>query len=385
MHQAVLTLSTVKSDSDSLINGGGVAVKIVMNDVTMKFNDVTAVDQLSVAFEPGNLISLLGPSGCGKSTTLFLLAGLHQPTSGEIYFGNQLMNQVRPEHRGIGMVFQNYALYPHMTVQENIEFPLKIKKVPEKERTRRAVEMAALVKMGDLLSRKPRQLSGGQQQRVAIARALAGSPKLLLLDEPLSNLDARLRLETREEIRRIQRETGVTTIFVTHDQEEAMSISDKILIMNTGHQQQFCPPQEMYEKPVNTFVAAFLGNPPINLMAAAFSGSTTPGLQLHTMSQPVPLENTFKASIKEGEECLAGIRPEDWFVTSEPAHIAFTGKVIHKETIGRDTLIRIERDGVFVRALIQPQMAIRLGETISLGVHAGKMKLFEKTTGKAYT
>ncbi|SMP67366.1 ABC transporter ATP-binding protein [Anoxynatronum buryatiense] len=359
-------------------------MKITMKEVTMKFNDVTALDQLSVDFEPGNLISLLGPSGCGKSTTLFLLAGLHQPTAGEIYFGSQLMNQVRPENRGIGMVFQNYALYPHMTVQENIEFPLKIKKAPEKERARRAMDMAELVKIGELLKRKPRQLSGGQQQRVAIARALAGSPKLLLLDEPLSNLDARLRLETREEIRRIQRETGVTTIFVTHDQEEAMSISDKILIMNAGHQQQFCPPQEMYEKPANAFVAAFLGNPPINLMEAVCTDAGMPGIRLHTMEHAVPLTDVFREALPTGQRCQAGIRPEDWFVTNDTAHTAFTGKVIHKETIGRDTLIRIERDGVFVRALVQPQANILLGDSISLGVQSGKMKLFHIDTGKAY-
>lgn len=237
----------------------------------MRFDQTTAVDHLNVTIAEGKLVSLLGPSGCGKSTTLYMLAGLYQPTEGEIYFGDRIVNKIEPEHREIGMVFQNYALYPHLTVLKNILFPLKMAKVPKKEAEERAKEMAALVQIDHLLDRKPSQLSGGQQQRVAIARALVKKPKLLLLDEPLSNLDARLRLEMREEIRRIQQEVGITTIFVTHDQEEAMSISDQVLLMKDGKKQQYSAPQDMYDYPINKFVTQFLGNPPINLMSVKLS------------------------------------------------------------------------------------------------------------------
>ena len=206
-------------------------MRVKIENLTKKFENVTAVDDFSMTFEDGELVVVLGPSGCGKSTVLNLLSGILPVTSGKIYFDDDDVTNLPPQDRGIGLVFQNYALYPHMTVLENIAFPLEIKKVSKAERNEKAKEMAKLVHIEDYLQRKPRELSGGQQQRVAIARALIKNPRLLLLDEPLSNLDARLRLEMREEIRRIQKETGVTTIFVTHDQEEAMSISDKIVLM----------------------------------------------------------------------------------------------------------------------------------------------------------
>ena len=224
-----------------------------------------AVDQMNLTIPSGKLIALLGPSGCGKSTTLYMIAGLHTPTHGQIFFGDDDVTQVPPEKRGIGLVFQNYALYPHLTVRQNIAFPLENDKVPKDERERIVHEMARLVDIEKYLDRKPNELSGGQQQRVAIARALAKKPRVLLLDEPLSNLDARLRLQTREEIRRIQKETGITTVFVTHDQEEAMSISDEIVVMRDGVIQQIGKPQNVYDAPANLFVAKFLGNPQINV------------------------------------------------------------------------------------------------------------------------
>ncbi|HEY8365483.1 MAG TPA: ABC transporter ATP-binding protein, partial [Haloplasmataceae bacterium] len=241
-------------------------MEVRLEGLTKKFTDTVAVDNMTVTFPSGKLTGLLGPSGCGKSTTLFMLAGLHKPTSGRIYFGNEDVTDIPPEKRGIGLVFQNYALYPHMTVEQNIMFPLENIKMPKKEALQIAYEMAKLVQIEGLLKRKPSELSGGQQQRVAIARALAKKPRILLLDEPLSNLDARLRLETREEIKRIQKETGVTTIFVTHDQEEAMSISDQIIVMKEGVVQQVDAPQNIYNNPINLFTAKFLGNPPINVL-----------------------------------------------------------------------------------------------------------------------
>ncbi len=228
---------------------------------------VKAVDQMNFTIPDGKLVGLLGPSGCGKSTTLYMIAGLHKPTAGKIWFGDRDVTDVPPENRGIGLVFQNYALYPHFTVRQNITFPLENvrPKLEKTEMEQIAQEVANLVDIGNLLDRLPKQLSGGQQQRVAIARALSKRPQVLLLDEPLSNLDARLRLQTREEIRRIQRDTKVTTIFVTHDQEEAMSISDFIVVMRRGVVHQIDAPQTVYEEPVNLFVAKFLGSPAINI------------------------------------------------------------------------------------------------------------------------
>lgn len=235
---------------------------------------VKAVDNMNFVIPDGKLVGLLGPSGCGKSTTLYMIAGLHKPTDGKIWFGDTDVTEVPAENRGIGLVFQNYALYPHFTVRQNIMFPLENvrPKLPKEEMELIAQEIANLVDIGQLLDRKPKELSGGQQQRVAIARALAKSPQVLLLDEPLSNLDARLRLQTREEIRRIQRDTNVTTIFVTHDQEEAMSISDFIVVMRRGVVHQIDAPQTVYEEPVDLFVAKFLGSPAINIFDGKLAG-----------------------------------------------------------------------------------------------------------------
>lgn len=251
-------------------------MKIVLEELTKKFpnrdrrkGEVTAVEHLSFEIPDGKLVSLLGPSGCGKSTVLNMICGLEAPTEGRILFGEEDVTNVPAEHRGVGMVFQSYALYPHLCVRDNILFPLQnlkgAQKLSGEEMNRRVQEAAALVQIEDYLDRRPKELSGGQQQRVAIARALVKRPRVLLLDEPLSNLDARLRIQTRAEIRRIQQETGITMVFVTHDQEEAMSISDRMVVMKDGILQQTGKPQEIYDQPANLFVAKFLGNPPINL------------------------------------------------------------------------------------------------------------------------
>ncbi len=239
-------------------------MKVRIDNVTKTFGQTTAVSNFSAELEDGHLICLLGPSGCGKSTLLNMLCGIIPVSQGQIYFDDKDVTKLPPDQRNIGMVFQNYALYPHMTVAENIAFPLEIQKVKRDERKARVEEIAKLVHVDNLLRRYPSELSGGQQQRVAIARAMVKKPQLLLMDEPLSNLDARLRLEMREEIRRIQKETGITTVFVTHDQEEAMSISDSILLMKDGVLIQSGLCQELYINPNCLFVAEFLGNPPAN-------------------------------------------------------------------------------------------------------------------------
>ena len=287
-----------------------------------KNSEVRAVDNLTIDIPSGKLIGLLGPSGCGKSTTLYMISGLMEPSGGQIFFGDEDVTELPAEKRGIGLVFQNYALYPHMTIRQNILFPLQNMKLTKEEAYKRMHKYAKLVGIEELLNRKPKQLSGGQQQRVAIARALVKEPKVLLLDEPLSNLDARLRLQTREEIKRIQRETGITTIFVTHDQEEAMSISDEIVVMKFGVMQQLGQPQKVYENPDNQFVAKFLGTPPINI----FNGYVSKG------GLYIGREKIADSEL-ENQEVSIGIRPEGIEISDDGS---LTIEVIQVEHIGRD-------------------------------------------------
>ena len=313
-------------------------MKVVLQNLTKIFpsrdkkagGEVVAVNDFTFEIPDGKLIGLLGPSGCGKSTTLYMISGLQKPTSGKIFFGEDDVTELSTENRGIGLVFQNYALYPHMTVKQNIMFPLQNLKGKDKltkdEMLERAHTAAKLVQIDDLLERKPNELSGGQQQRVAIARALVKMPRVLLLDEPLSNLDARLRLQTREEIRRIQKETGITTVFVTHDQEEAMSISDMIVVMKLGVVQQIGKPQDVYDDPVNLFVAKFLGTPPINVLEGKVEGGKV----------YIGEDAVMEVAGVEDQPVYIGIRPEG-FVLDEngPLHC----KLSNVEIMGRDASI----------------------------------------------
>ncbi len=313
-------------------------MKIVLENLTKIFpsrgkksgEEVVAVNNFNFTIPDGKLIGLLGPSGCGKSTTLYMISGLQKPTSGKIFFGEDDVTQLSTENRGIGLVFQNYALYPHMTVKQNIMFPLQNLKGKDKmtkeAMLERAYEAAKLVQIDELMDRKPSELSGGQQQRVAIARALVKMPRVLLLDEPLSNLDARLRLQTREEIRRIQKETGITTVFVTHDQEEAMSISDMIVVMKLGVVQQIGQPQEVYDNPANLFVAKFLGTPPINV----FSGTVKSG-KLY-----IGQDCVLDVPGVDDQEVTVGIRPEGFILDDNgPMHC----KPTNVEVMGRDVSV----------------------------------------------
>ena len=310
-------------------------MKVTIENLTKKYpsrnrkqaQDVTAVSNMNLEIPDGQLIGLLGPSGCGKSTTLNLLSGLQKPTEGKIFFGEDDITNLPPEHRGVGLVFQNYALYPHLTVCQNITFPLENRKgkdrLSKKQMQDMALEAAKLVQIEELMDRKPSELSGGQQQRVAIARALVKTPRILLLDEPLSNLDARLRLQTREEIRRIQRTTGITTVFVTHDQEEAMSISDQIVVMKDGVVQQVGKPQDVYDDPVNLFVAKFLGTPPINV----FSGAIRSGKLFIGENAVLDVDGASDQAV------TVAIRPEGF----EPAEDGvMTCDLTRVEVMGRD-------------------------------------------------
>ena len=243
-------------------------MEIILEDFTKRFGDVTVIEKMNLKIREGEMLALLGPSGCGKSTTLFTICGIHRVDGGRVLFGEKDVSRVPAQQRNVGVVFQSYALYPHMSVFENIAFPLTVRKENKNTIRDKVAEIAELVHIGELLERRPEQLSGGQQQRVALARALVRKPGILLLDEPLANLDAKLRLEMRSEIRRIQLETGISAVLVTHDQVEAMSMSDRIAIMKEGEILQVASPTEMYQQPVNDFVAGFLGNPPIAFLNA---------------------------------------------------------------------------------------------------------------------
>ena len=327
-----------------------------------KEGDVVAVDHINITIPAGKLVGLLGPSGCGKSTTLYMIAGLHRPTEGEIYFGDIEVSKYPPEKRGIGLVFQNYALYPHLTVKQNILFPLENKKMPKEEAENKAYEYAKIVGIENLLERKPGQLSGGQQQRVAIARALVKEPDVLLLDEPLSNLDARLRLQTREEIKRIQRETGVTAIFVTHDQEEAMSISDEIVVMNFGVVHQIGKPQDVYNEPVDMFVAKFLGTPPINILSATVDEKG----KAYIFEQVLKEKEFSKLELPEGTtELFIGVRPEFIRVSDKGKYKVYVDMV---EYIGRDKtmIFKFKGQETTCKAIVPSDVEIEVGQYVNI-------------------
>ena len=359
-------------------------MKVVLQNLTKIFPsrnkkdkdaEVIAVNDFNLEIPDGKLIGLLGPSGCGKSTTLYMISGLQEPSSGKIFFGEDDVTKLSPENRGIGLVFQNYALYPHMTVQQNILFPLQNLKgenrLSKEEMLKRANEVAKLVQIDEYMNRKPSELSGGQQQRVAIARALVKMPRVLLLDEPLSNLDARLRLQTREEIRRIQRNTQITTIFVTHDQEEAMSISDYIVVMKLGVIMQTGKPQWIYDDPANLFVAKFLGTPPINL----FSG------RVENEKLYIGEEAVLDTKGVEDQEVYVGIRPEG-FVLAKDGKL--TCKVSGVDVMGRDiSVVSTSEHSInpLIRSVIAAEeMSNVTGSEVKFNLKERKVLLFNKET-----
>ena len=359
-------------------------MKVTLQNLTKKFPsrnkkqpaDVIAVNDFTFEIPDGVLLGLLGPSGCGKSTTLNLLSGLQKPTSGRIFFGDDDVTDLPAENRGVGLVFQNYALYPHLTVRQNITFPLENRtgkdKLTRQQMADMALEAAKLVQIEELMDRKPKELSGGQQQRVAIARALVKMPRILLLDEPLSNLDARLRLQTREEIRRIQKATGITTVFVTHDQEEAMSISDLIVVMKDGVVQQIGKPQAVYNSPVNLFVAKFLGTPPINV----FDGEVKDG-QLYIGGEAV-----LAVPGVADQSVTAAIRPEG-FTLSETG--ALSCDLSRVEVMGRDISVvstHPKSQNVTIRSIISAENAVNTAsQKVRFDLKPNKVFLFQKESG----
>lgn len=336
-------------------------MQVTFENVSMSFDDNTVLDDISFKMPASELVTILGPSGCGKSTTLMLISGLMFPKKGRILFGDKDVTELGAKERKVGMVFQNYALYPHLSVLENIMFPLKMLKMPKDQRIDRAMELAKLVKIEKQVNQKPAELSGGQQQRVAIARALAKEPSLLLMDEPLSNLDARLRIEMREEIRRIQEETNVTTVFVTHDQEEALSISDKIMVLDKGYIQQYSAPTELYNKPENLFVSQFLGTPIINTL---------------TMDEAVNLSSLNIDAERLKKAKTIAIRPENIFEVEDEKDAFIKGIVRFVEVIGKNVTVHVDTD---IGEVVATDLGFvhERGDEIMLGVKEEDLLLFD--------
>lgn len=345
-------------------------------------NGFEALKSVSFSVEEGDLVCLLGPSGCGKTTILNLIAGLLNPTSGEILNNNETMLDKHPKDRDIGFVFQNYALYPHMTVLENIMFPLSVgkNKIPKEEAESIARKFMTLTQIDELGNKKPGTLSGGQQQRVAITRALVQNPNLLLLDEPLSNLDARLRLQIREEIRNLVKDVGITTIFVTHDQEEALSISDKIVLMDEGIIQQYDNPQNLYLEPENLFVAQFIGNPAINILPVEVKNGSIVSEEF-TFSTDKLQQERFRAEMPDGKYLL-GVRPEDINV-GEDLNL-FTRDVSTVELIGRERIINFSLNEENAKSIVSIEHVISEDDTIHCDFNYHKIFVFKEDGTRVY-
>ena len=348
-------------------------MRILLDKFTKKFGDVTVIDEMDLEIGDGEMIALLGGSGCGKSTTLFAICGIHKVTSGRILFGDRDVTHTTSQERNVGVVFQSFALYPHMTVEQNIGFPLKLKKMRKDEIARKVGEAAEMVHIEQLLQRRPGELSGGQQQRVALARALIRRPSVLLLDEPLANLDAALRLEMRTEIRRIQRETGITAVLVTHDQVEAMSMADRIAIMDAGKILQIAEPREMYENPVSDYVAGFLGSPPISFL----KGRIENGVFVERSTGTKLAISSDIAATHAGREVRIGVRPEH-FVREGGTPIPGTVNFI--EVQGRETLFDVALpDGTILRSIQGANVDTRVGDTVNWGIDASKVMVFDES------
>lgn len=352
-------------------------MKIELKNICKSFDKKTnTIENMNLTIEDGEFVALLGPSGCGKTTTMLMIAGIYKPDHGEIYFDGQKVNDLEPKDRNIGMVFQSYALYPHMTVLENIAFPLKQQKIPKRERLERAKQAAEMVQLGHLLNRKPSELSGGQQQRVALARAIVKKPKVLLLDEPMSNLDARLKIEMRAEIARIQKQLGITTILVTHDQEEAMTLADRIAVMKEGKIIQYSSPTELYRKPHDYFVAQFIGTPPMNFIKGKIVNN-----QLHILKKSFKLDRSV-FEFQGGEDVIIGIRPHD-IKLGRAGDIRLKGIVQFVESIGHSNIVNVKVGNELFRFFIEPYVQYEFGSEIEFSVSLSSIHMFHAETGKS--
>jgi len=350
-------------------------MKVELENLTKRWGDVVGADSMTLDIQNGELVAFLGPSGCGKTTTLLMVAGIYKPTAGYIRFDDRVVNQVSPKDRNIGMVFQSYALYPHMSVFQNISYPLKLKKVPMNQMKERTQRVADLMGIGHLLDRKPAQLSGGQQQRVALGRALVKEPGLLLFDEPLSNLDARLRLSMRSEIKRLQMELGITSIYVTHDQVEAMTMADRIAVMKEGKLQAYDTPDELYDRPRTLFIGGFVGNPPMNFTEVEVTHSNG---NFHARRKELDLIISGERGEKAAGRGMVvlGIRPEDVTIAEE----GIPGEAYVVEPLGRDDLVDVLVGDTHIHVLADPALGVRLGDKLKLNFNTHEVQFFDPET-----
>jgi inositol-phosphate transport system ATP-binding protein len=359
-------------------------MRVELQELTKAFGVVVDVDHVDLEIKSGEFTALLGPSGCGKTTTLLMIAGIYRPTSGAIVFGDRRVEQLHPRDRGIGMVFQSYALYPHMTVEENIGFPLDVQKggIDRSERSRRIREASELVRVDELLARRPAQLSGGQQQRVALARALAKRPAVLLLDEPLSNLDARLRHEMRGEIKRLQKEVGITSVFVTHDQQEALTMADRVAVINRGHLEAYDTPETLYDRPPNRFVAEFIGDPKMNFMPVELARHDGV-LRFRDGELGLDMEATVGSAGADGlpPGGLLGIRPEDLRIVA-PDRGDLRGEIYVIEPSGREKLVDVQSGEKVFRVVAEPGFHGEIGDAVGLHLERDSLHLFDSDSDK---
>ncbi|MEM2939083.1 MAG: ABC transporter ATP-binding protein [Candidatus Bathyarchaeia archaeon] len=359
--------------------------KVALKNLTKRFGNVIAVNNLSLGVEDKEFLVLLGPSGCGKTTTLRCIAGLDIPDEGEIYIGDKLVNDLAPKDRNIAMVFQSYALYPHMTVFDNIAFPLKMRKLPNDEIEKRVKKVAELLRIPHVLNRKPGQLSGGERQRVALGRAIVRNPDVFLMDEPLSNLDAKLRIYMRAELKRLQKELGVTTVYVTHDQVEAMTMADKIAIMNQGVLQQVGTAFEVFNNPSNLFVAGFIGSPPMNFINCILKeedGSYYLDAGAFALSIPISLGKIINEE-SSSSEVILGVRPEDIIIEEKPAaKNSIRAEVYVTEPMGSEIVIDLKVDGEIIKVKTLKELKLNIGDKVWMRFDENKMHVFDRKTEK---
>lgn len=340
-------------------------VSLGLHNLSKHFGRVVALRELTLGIRAGELVAFLGPSGCGKTTTLLLIAGIYRSTTGEIHFDDRRVDALHPRDRDVGMVFQSYALYPHLTLYENVAFPLRLKRLGGGDVDRRVRQVAEMLGIGQILERHPAQVSGGQQQRAALARALVKEPQVLLLDEPLSNLDAQIRLQARAEIRRLQQGLGVTSVLVTHDQAEALAMADRVAVFSMGELQQFAPPEELYHRPANTFVAGFVGYPSMNLIGGEFGDG-----RFHGDGVEVRLPGCSYTGMG-----WLGVRPEHVRIGGE-----VPGRVLVVESQGREALLTVEiSGGAMFKALLPPETTPKTGEQVSLGWDSQRLHVFDQS------
>jgi multiple sugar transport system ATP-binding protein len=346
---------------------------------------VIACSEINLEIEDGEFLTLLGPSGCGKTTLLNIVAGLEKATSGKVFFGDSLVNDLPPRDRNVAMVFQSYALYPHMNIEDNLQFSLKLKKVSKGERRRQVLEIAEMLAIDQLLERKPRELSGGQRQRVALGRALVRRPDLFLLDEPLSNLDAKLRVTMRAEISRLHRRLGTTTIYVTHDQLEAMTMSDRIAVMNNGKIQQVGSPDEIYNKPANCFVAGFVGTPSMNFIDCELRHERGM-IWLDFGFGKLELRPEIGTALTEqsaSRELIVGVRPEDITITAPDEQKTLSGEISLVELLGANQLIHLDCRGKNLVALAGVSLTWAIGDKVGIVFSQSRLNFFDPSSERS--